>query len=35
MKTAATPSDAVHCRAIRKSLGAGEAQIEVLRGVEF
>lgn len=35
MKTAAAPSDAVQCRTIRKSFGAGEAQIEVLRGVEF
>ncbi len=33
--TAAISSDAVQCRAIRKSFGTGEARIEVLRGVEF
>lgn len=35
MNTAATASDAVQCRAIRKSFGTGEAKVEVLRGVEF
>jgi putative ABC transport system ATP-binding protein len=35
MTTTAQPAGAVHCSAVRKSFGTGEAQIEVLRGVDF
>ena len=35
MSTATLTSNAVQCSAIRKSFGTGEAQTEVLRGVDF